>query len=44
MSSEDDIAKQQASLWKPPADIVRGARVQDYDALRAKADKNPIAF
>jgi acetyl-CoA synthetase len=30
--------------WLPPKDVVRKARVKDYEALRARAEADPIAF
>jgi acetyl-CoA synthetase len=31
-------------LWSPPRDVLRKAAVKDYDALRAKALADPVAF
>jgi acetyl-CoA synthetase len=44
MSSKDLNDKQGGTPWRPPADAVRGVRIKDYDAFRANADKDPIAF
>jgi acetyl-CoA synthetase len=43
MSTNDKNGKE-SGLWRPPAEVVRTASVKDYDALRARADQDPVAF
>ncbi len=38
------MATGDGTVWTPPRELARKARVRDYDALRAEAEADPLAF